>query len=524
MKLTAVRPSNPAEVFVLFARSWTVGAVALAGLNACGTSDTGAAQPDPPVDEPPSEQRQRSKLSGEELFRLPFPGAENERSCATCHVPEDNFTLTPAHVARLLEENPDDPLFSRIDADDPSAETLTFEHLKKGLVRVVLTLPNNVDVIDEEGNVTTPSDRKIFVWRGVPSLADSALTAPYQLDGSAKTLEVQAQGAVIGHSQGGELPKSELERIADFERGVFSSARARSVAEELASGVAFDEVSDVEDTLKLSPEEQRGKEVYDQLCANCHGGANQATIVDRDIHDMAFPVIKDDGTLLYEVPATAPPTVVLTAQPKNEFLNIGSAFQTYLSMIGATEHESFTWDVSFPQYRYRFYTDDSRTVIAADLPPAAPPFDVDGGERGDVGDPVGPGDGGGPGDDGGPGDGGGFVIELDGDGNPVVGPNFAPQFFSTDPGRSMVTGNPNDFEAFDVPTLRGVAKTAPYFHNNGANTLEAVVDLYSDHLLSRFPTLILPGEKEADLDGDAGPEEAMTAEQKRDLVAFLKVL
>jgi len=50
------------------------------------------------------------------------------------------------------------------------------------------------------------------------------------------------------------------------------------------------------------------------------------------------------------------------------------------------------------------------------------------------------------------------------------------------------------------------------------------VELYSDHFLSMFPSLTLPGEKEPDLDGDIGPPEALTAEQKRDLVAFLKRL
>jgi hypothetical protein len=187
-------------------------------------------------------------------------------------------------------------------------------------------------------------------------------------------------------------------------------------------------------------------------------------------------------------------------------VNVGTAFEMYLALLGATEHDSFTKDVGFPNYRYRFYTDGSRTEIAADLPPAAAPFD--GG--GDGGDPGGPG--------------GGFNIELDSDGNPLVGPNFAPQFFSTDPGRSIITGSPDDFEAFNVPTLRGIAKTAPYFHNNTVETLEEVVDLYSDHLLNRFPSLTQPGEKEPDPDGDIGLEETFTAAQKIDLVAFLNRL
>jgi cytochrome c peroxidase len=169
--------------------------------------------------------------------------------------------------------------------------------------------------------------------------------------------------------------------------------------------------------------------------------------VDREIHDLAFAALKSDGsgTVLYQVPATTPPTPVLASEPENEFLNLGTAMQTYLAQLGATEHDSFTRTVSFPGYRYRFYTDGSRSEISADLP-------------------------------------------------------------------------------FDVPTLRGIANTAPYFHNNTSETLEAVVELYSDHLLSRFPSLTQPGEKEPDEDGDTGPEEALTADQKKDLVTFLRRL
>ncbi|MBN1612479.1 MAG: hypothetical protein JW940_37960, partial [Polyangiaceae bacterium] len=110
---------------------------------------------------------------GEQLFTQPFPNS-NGRSCATCHVPEDNFTLTPEHVANLLENAPNDPLFAAIDADDPAATPLTFEHLAKGLVRIWLSLPDNVDLIDEQGAVSTPDDRMLFVWRSVPSIVDGA--------------------------------------------------------------------------------------------------------------------------------------------------------------------------------------------------------------------------------------------------------------------------------------------------------------------------------------------------------------
>lgn len=488
------RPSHP-HVRGSLSLWWALGAGALAPTGACSTE--GESTPSTPAVEP--------------LFAEALPGT-NGRSCTTCHVPEDGFALTPEHVARVLEENPDDPLFAAIDADDPTADPLTFEHLEKGLVRVWLTLPDNVDLIDEEGMVITPSDRRIFVWRSVPSIADVALTAPYQLDGRVATLEEQAQGAITGHSEGGEVSKADLERIAAFERSVFSSDRAQQVAKELGDGVSFDEVSEVEDSLELTEEEARGRDLFDAVCATCHGGGNTATIVDREIHDQGFFALKSDGSgnVQYQVPATDPPTPVLASQPENEFLNIGVSYEMYLATLGVKEEDYLTKDLEFPYYRFRFYEDASREVIVADLPPAAGSLDIDpGGGDGGPGGPDGP---------------GGPFGELDADGNPVAGPNGGFQTHSVDPGRAVITGNPLDFESFDVPSLRGIAKTSPYFHNNIVTTLEEVVQLYSDHLLARWPSLVQPGEKEADDDGDAGPPEVFTAQQKKDLVAFLKRL
>ena len=53
------------------------------------------------------------------------------------------------------------------------------------------------------------------------------------------------------------------------------------------------------------------------------------------------------------------------------------------------------------------------------------------------------------------------------------------QFVTTsDPGRLLLTGQPADLGVMDITQLRGVSKTAPYFHNNSAATLEEVLDHY----------------------------------------------
>ena len=55
---------------------------------------------------------------------------------------------------------------------------------------------------------------------------------------------------------------------------------------------------------------------------------------------------------------------------------------------------------------------------------------------------------------------------------------------SSDPGRALLTGfvggpaPSDDWNKLDVNGLRGISRTAPYFHNNSADTLEDVVDHY----------------------------------------------
>jgi len=72
---------------------------------------------------------------------------------------------------------------------------------------------------------------------------------------------------------------------------------------------------------------------------------------------------------------------------------------------------------------------------------------------------------------------------------------------TTDPGRAFITGRFEDIGKFKVPTLRGLAARAPYFHNGSAKTLRDVVRHYSDHLQFNF-----------------------TRQEEDDLVAFLSAL
>ncbi len=68
-------------------------------------------------------------------------------------------------------------------------------------------------------------------------------------------------------------------------------------------------------------------------------------------------------------------------------------------------------------------------------------------------------------------------------------PTGAFQFVTTsDPGRLLLTGQPADLGMMDITQLRGIGRTAPYFHNNSAATLEEVLDHY-DALFRRAARL-----------------------------------
>jgi cytochrome c peroxidase len=438
---------------------------------------------------------------GEDLFQTPFPGT-NGRSCATCHVLDDHTVLRPDHVTALFASNPNDPLFNTIDADDPTAAVPTYEHLKKGLVRVTIKIADNMDVLDwQTGQVVTNADRTISVWRAVPTTDNTAITAPFQYDGREATLQDQAQGAIIAHSQGGTVSSRDLDFIAAFQQNEFTSKRARQVAQAMAQGNPVDQIPRPELDMDLTDAQARGLTVYNAACEACHGGATTLQVTNRDVHRLAFLQLHADGNVVYNTSVTPPQPVPQDPSPNDEFLNVGFANISYLGQLfniigfGDLFGPRFNKDVDLPRYRYRFYTDATRTVQKVDLPPipvtvSGSPFDLQ--------------------------------AQLDANGAPIVGPNLLPQNWSTDPGRAAITGEPRDFEAFDVPALRGIVNSAPYFHDNSAETLKDAVDLYSRFILPFFTPLNLPAVLPPE--PNSFFPESLSPQQKSDLLEFLQVL
>jgi hypothetical protein len=411
--------------------------------------------------------------AGEHLFTDALPHT-NGRACATCHIPTEDFALSPQHVNDLYATNPSDPLFSAVDADDPNAAVLTFDHLKAGLIRVTIKLADNLDVIDGAGNVITNADRTISVWRGVPTIENTVYTAPYQYDSRAPDYEVQAAGALTNHSQITQpAPEEVIDLIAVFEGTIFSDAAAAGVAGAIAAG---QNPPPVDVHAPPGSDAAEGQKVFLAICTKCHDTPKTNTIVDKAVFDSFFPVQHADGTV--DVSGFLPTGIAVVNNFRHDLApphegTYGISVIAMLGQLGALPNPS---GLSLPQYRIRFYTDATRTQQLVDLPP-----------------PV-----------------------------PGIGPSLVPQPFSVDPGRSIVSGDPYDWEGFKVPQLRGVARTAPYFHDASAPDLHALLDEYSRLILPADPVLGLPPIFPPE--GPGLPPESLTPQQKAQLFAFLQLL
>jgi cytochrome c peroxidase len=347
------------------------------------------------------------------FFNRKLPNLDgNGRSCADCHMAEDNFQLSPARVEARFQRlqqrrqhNPeaDDPLFRPIDADDfrvNGNQASDFSNLRQnGLIRIEFPLPPNIRLIDPSTNQPS-SELFVDVWRTVPSVNDVKLTGDegvnpwprgpnttggYQLDARIATLQEQALGALINHAQIQGIPSQRLlDDLAAFQLRLFTNPRVRALAEAIDAGAT--PLPDPDPP--LTELEEQGKAVFARACAQCHGGPGQS--------NSPFPVIR------YHSVAAQCPRPVDTVTPAR------FAFAPCPPRLARNT---------------RVYE----------------------------------------------------IVQFDG---------TKTRRPSSDPGRALLTGfvgGPpprDDWGKFDMPGLRGISSTAPYFHNNSAATLEEVVSHY----------------------------------------------
>jgi len=348
------------------------------------------------------------------------PQGANGRSCATCHVAEAGWSVTPVQIQLLFAQTGGtDPLFNPLDADHPDADVSSVEArreaygmLLRGLFRRGGTIPAGAEfevvAADDPHGVGT-TQRLSFYRRPLTTanlglitgnMWDDRLSVPAAGGGNDVRLGLVnlARGIIVGVQEGAPPSDATVNAIVDEELAIwYAQSEARGVRLDscggkggpralAAQGLVVGRFDLYDAWIDLEPgscstradDEQRagiarGQQLFDEKrsasgvrCVGCHSAANAGT---------------NAGGILFDT--------------------------------GASDPAHRTPDM--PVYTLR---------------------------------------------------------------NLATGELRA----TTDPGKGLVTGRWSDVDRFKVPSLRGLAARPPYFHNGIAATLRDVVRHYEVEL------------------------------------------
>jgi cytochrome c peroxidase len=430
----------------------------------------------------------------------------NGRSCSTCHVADQAMSFTPAHAQILYAESRGaDPLFASVDgancpevaSKDRAGHSLM---LKNALIRIPMAVPPSAQYfisvvhdpygcalrIDPVTKVLTAS-----VYRRPLPTANISFLSAVMFDGretlqpltSAATFETnlrtdlvhQALDAILNHAQAAAAPSdAQLNSIVDFELGLFSGQIWDNQAGMLGDGGAKGGPINLSDQLYYPG-------INDTLGADPNGVAfnpvsmtlysaweNSAAARRADYRPNARAEIAA-GEQLFN---TAPMTISnVRGLNDNAALNKPTSFAGTCATCHDTPnigHHSLPLPLDIGVGHTSNPSFETDPIVAAAVQELSEP-DLP-------------------------------VFLISGCPNPFNA-GQAESFYTTDPGKYLVTGNCGDLNRVKGPILRGLAARAPYFHNGAAANLHELVNFYNQ----RF-------------------QMALSEQQKTELVAFLNSL
>lgn len=416
--------------------------------------------------------RRRFKRGCHLFFEETFDG--NGRVCSTCHLdvlgngdPSDNnFDFSPEDAQRIHAEDPTDPLFRPIDSDDGAGADYT-TLLAHGLVRLPFVLPPNVTVDEHDSLVDVDPETgraRVKVLRSTPSSENTGLEELLMWDGRfGSDLPLQAKEAVITHYQPGRLPTDEeAGDLAFFQQQLFTNRAVRRFARggeppslpEVPEGSEWDSARRGRNFFVSMPVVP-GAPVRGGHCATCHSGPMLDTTNE-------FNPVQEAG-------ATFTNNFVSETNGINPAFPPGS--RVGIELPEHTYHITLDHDVFMPEGMPPLFP----------IPPGALLFPE------------------------------GTVFTLR----------------SSDPGRILTTGDPCEFVAaclinsdpasgrfgtvsfFRTSSLWGSADTAPYFHDNSAESLEEVLEVYQTlFLVTAF--------------GTQNPAWILAPQEVEDIIAYMR--
>jgi len=331
----------------------------------------------------------------------------------------------------------DDPLFRAIDANDfrvNGASAHDFTNLTQlGLVRVTIPLPPNVKLLDCGSTVpcstsALPTSETVAdVWRSTPSILDVNITGP---DGAAPA-SPRGPNPSGGYQLDGRIDTLQNQALAALrahasittdppasfldDLAAFQKTRFSSLDVKALSDAMAAGTSPLPDPDPvLNALETAGKTVFNRSCAQCHGNVGS----------------HPSGSTPMPQGTQGTPTAI------TRYHNIFSACPRPIDNVNPPRF-SFAECSASQMRNVRTYEITNSGV--------APSGTACGGA--------------------------------------APQPPCVTRVTTSDPGRMLLTGYPlaggqGDIQAMDTPSLRGISRTAPYFINNTAATLEEVLEHY----------------------------------------------
>jgi cytochrome c peroxidase len=396
----------------------------------------------------------------------------NGRSCNSCHVAEDGWSVTPRHVqVRFDMSRGKDPIFRPVDGTNcPSADVSSLQArrsaysllLKKGLIRISMAVPTNAefsitDIQDPYNCPETTASNPALYRRPLPATNMAFLSAVMwdgretvfgAIPGKSLNLEAslgnQAVDATLGHAQASTPPTAEqIAAIVEFEKanftaqaadqraGLLSGNGARGGAKNLSQQEFFIGINDpLGGNPTGAPFDPNAFTLYGAWTNSA--SAYRQSVARGEMLFNNFPIAITGVRGLND--ALGVETIQGTCTTCHDSPNVGDHSLAVPLAIGTTDYPAPGLDISgLPVYTVRCSNGTTRQV--------------------------------------------------------------------TDLGRAMISGKCADVGKLKGPILRGLAGRAPYFHNGGAATLTDAVEFYNQRFNLK-----------------------LTDQQKADLVAFLQTL
>ena len=392
----------------------------------------------------------------------------NGRNCATCHQPGNAFGLSASNAKlRYFATRGKDPLFAQVDGANcptgPADNSLVVNH---GLIRVGLAVPPSTTetsapqytiaavqdpygcalTTDDQGQQTASVYRRplpttnlsflsavMFDGRESSTLPlNSSLTFQSNLNAD---LSQQAIDATLGHAQGTQAPTStQLNQIVSFELALNSAQLADFAAGNLSTGAQGGPrflatqpyYPGINDSLGGDPNGNQFTPNVFTLYSSWRNSRNpqQASIARGE------QIFNTQALTISNVPGltTGTQKIAGTCTTCHDTFNVGN--------------HSFPLPLDIGTSRSLAYETDPNIIAALKelkSPPRLPVFEL--------------------------------VC--------TQGALAGNTYYTTDPGKALITGQCSDIGRGKGLILRGLAARAPYFHNGVAANLDQLVNFYN---------------------------------------------